>query len=172
MRRLIQEQGIQALLIGGHAVNVHGVVRATQDIDFMMAAADENLVRSVMRAEGYTEQISHHNVTFIHKPGSALRIDLLKVEHDTLRELWNERIYAELSSGVSIPVASLRHLLAMKISALHNNFERRQHKDLSDILELGRIHTLSFQEVLQPLLSSHGSVELEELLRKAWKGAA
>ncbi len=50
----LPEAGIEFLMIGGHAVNYYGFVRATQDIDFMVAASDEQLLREVMSKAGFT----------------------------------------------------------------------------------------------------------------------
>ena len=38
--RRLPKVGLDCLMIGGHAVNHYGVIRATQDIDFMIAATD------------------------------------------------------------------------------------------------------------------------------------
>lgn len=58
------EQGIQALLVGGHAVNAHGYTRATLDVDFMIVSDQEEKIRELMKARGYVNQSNHAGVLF------------------------------------------------------------------------------------------------------------
>lgn len=41
------------LLIGGHALNVHGIMRATGDIDIMVEAGDAEFWRGLLERLGY-----------------------------------------------------------------------------------------------------------------------
>ncbi|MBN1268558.1 MAG: hypothetical protein JXB04_03145 [Kiritimatiellae bacterium] len=74
----LPEAGIAVLMIGGHAVNYYGFVRATQDIDFMATDSDEHALRDVMSKGGFTNVASHENVIFFSRPDSPLRLDFLK----------------------------------------------------------------------------------------------
>jgi len=49
--RALQENGVRYLLIGGVAVNLHGIGRLTADVDMMLALDPENLSRFVAAAE-------------------------------------------------------------------------------------------------------------------------
>jgi hypothetical protein len=58
----LPEAGIPCIMIGGHAVNHYGVIRATQDIDFMIAASASDAVKRIMRDAGFTNMAVHETV--------------------------------------------------------------------------------------------------------------
>ena len=60
--RRLPAVGVDAVMIGGHAVNHYGVSRATQDIDFMIAAADEGAVRRVMQPVEGERQVRRQGI--------------------------------------------------------------------------------------------------------------
>ena len=43
--RSLNEAGVQYVLIGGAALNVHGLIRATEDVDLVIAPTAENVER-------------------------------------------------------------------------------------------------------------------------------
>lgn len=162
-------RNLRVLLVGGHAVNVHGHTRATLDVDFLVVMEDEAQIRALMKEKGYTNQSSHGNVLFCHHPASQLRIDFLKTDSHTMDVLWQSKLERPSGTKPGCPVIGLEHLIAMKLSALRENFSKRRAKDLPDILELARKHSWSFEEKLKPLVDQFGSPELEETLRKEWE---
>ena len=40
-----QEEGVQYILVGGHAVRLNGFVRATEDIDVLLPSSRENALK-------------------------------------------------------------------------------------------------------------------------------
>lgn len=50
--RRFQEEGVEYILVGGHAVRLNGFVRATEDIDILLPSSIEN-GRRVIRALGF-----------------------------------------------------------------------------------------------------------------------
>ena len=169
---IVQEfpsRGIRALLVGGHAVNAHGYTRATQDIDFIIDSDQEELVSNVMKSHGYTNESRHETVLFCMKPEAALRIDFLKTDSSTMNTLWEKRNRLTLEKDAVVFYADIKHLIAMKLTALKGNFSRREHKDLPDILNLAQIHGLSFETDLQPLLQKFGTPELETKIKQSWE---
>ena len=110
--------GIDCIMIGGHAVNHYGVLRATQDIDFMIAAADEDAVRRIMSEAGFSNVASHETVIFFQCPGSPMRVDFLKVDGQTMSRLLQSAVETSYFEGRSVRVPSLRDLIAMKVFAM------------------------------------------------------
>jgi len=51
--RSLADSHVQYVLVGGLAVQLHGFLRATFDIDLVLAMDDENLVRFIDVAKGY-----------------------------------------------------------------------------------------------------------------------
>ena len=52
--RKLDDAGVRYLVVGGIAVNLHGVNRLTHDIDLMLALDSENLGRFVSVAKRYS----------------------------------------------------------------------------------------------------------------------
>lgn len=134
--RLLPEAGIDAVMIGGHAVNHYGVSRATQDIDFMVAAADADAVRTIMHAEGFTNVAVHETVIFFNQPGTPLRVVFLKVDRETMDRLLANAKEIEYFGGHGVRVPQLKDLLAMKLFALSSGGVKREDKDFPDIVNL------------------------------------
>ncbi len=167
--RAFPQQGIQALLVGGHAVNAHGVTRATLDVDFMIVSDQEEKVRALMKANGFVNQSSHGCVLFCNQPGSSLRIDFLKTDSETMATLWKRKLEVPSAESSGCPVVDLEHLIMMKLTALRNNLSGRRLKDLPDILTLAKKHGWSFEEDLKPLIDQFANADVEIELRKAWE---
>lgn len=129
-------EGVNVLMIGGHAVNHYGFTRATQDIDFMIASADEDAVRNIMSTAGYTNIAVHENVTFFSRPNESLRVDFLKVDRDTMEKLMVNSIEIDYFGEKRIRLPQLQDLLRMKIFALSQGGPKREDKDFADIVNL------------------------------------
>jgi hypothetical protein len=155
--RRLPEAGVFALMIGGHAVNHYGVSRATQDIDFMIAASDENTVRRVMQEAGFTNISLHETVMFFSRPGSPLRVDFLKVDQETLSQLLVNAKEVDYFGGHGIRVPQLRDLLGMKIFALANGGAKREDKDFWDIVHLVTENHVSVDVELHELCRQFGT---------------
>lgn len=163
--RLLPEAGVACLMIGGHAVNHYGVVRATQDIEFMIAGDDDAVVRRVMTNAGFTNIASHEIVIFYNRPGSPLRVDFLKVDAETLRTLLAEANVVAVSDGAHVRVPRLQDLIAMKLFALSGGDPRREDKDFPDIVHLVITNGLDADAELKPLCDRFGTPALFDRLR-------
>lgn len=146
----IEESGVNALLIGGLAVNHYGYSRATSDIDFMIAATDTPTIRRFMTGCGFANVDERENVIFFRQSGQALRVDFLRVDNDTMTLLLAD---AETISfyDQTIKVPSLLNLIAMKLFALKQSWDRRMAKDLPDIVNLTRLHNVDLEQSIKPL---------------------
>lgn len=148
--RKLPEAGVAFLMIGGHAVNHYGYTRATMDVDFMIAAEDAPAVREVMKSSGFTNVSEGETVIFFSLPESALRIDFLPVDSETMRQLLAGAIEAHYG-GVRLKVPCLDDLIAMKLFALKSGNPRRGERDSADIVQLMILNKLDLKSVLKPL---------------------
>lgn len=148
--RRLPEAGIDFLMIGGHAVNYYGFIRATMDVDFMIAASDQHAVRRIMTEAGFTNISTAENVTFFSQPDSSLRVDFLSVDLDTLRQLLDRAVQVPYLA-VSVTVPCLEDLISMKLFALHNGSPKRASRDSEDIVRLVIEHDLDLETTLKPL---------------------
>lgn len=162
----LADSGIACVMVGGHAVNYYGVVRATQDIDFMIAGNDITPVRDIMRKSGYTNIAEHDTVVFFNKPGSPLRVDFLKVDKNTMNKLLENAVVAQYGGAHSLLVPQIRDLLAMKLFALASGPLRRKDKDFSDVVQLVIENRLDTLKELKPVCDQYGNSSLYEALCK------
>jgi len=132
----LPKAGVACIMIGGHAVNHYGVIRATQDIDFMIAAPAAETVQRIMRDAGFTNLAVHETVMFFNQPDSPLRVDFLKVDQETMEKLMANAVKAHYAGAEDVWVPSLHDLLAMKLFALSTGGSQRKHKDFYDIVNL------------------------------------
>ena len=134
----LEEHGIEYAVCGGLAMAVHGLPRATVDIDLLILAESLEEAKSVVRGLGYT--IEAQPMTF-HKgaieirrlskidpsDGDLLMIDFLLVT-PTVETAWNNRIKVASPKG-SVFAVSREGLILLK------SF-RRSGQDLDDIERL------------------------------------
>jgi len=134
----LEEHGIDYAVCGGLAMAVHGLPRATVDIDLLILAERLEEARSVVRSLGYT--IEAQPMTF-HKgaieirrlskidpsDGDLLMVDFLLVT-PAVEAVWNNRIRVASPKG-SVSVVSREGLIALK------SF-RRSAQDMADIERL------------------------------------
>ncbi len=159
------EAGIPCLMIGGHAVNHYGVVRATQDVDFMIASSKVDVVKRVMRDAGFTNISEHETVMFFNYPDSPLRVDFLKVESETMEKLLSNAVSVQYARADKVLVPQLNDLLAMKLFALSTGSPKRRDKDFGDIVNLVIENAVDVEAELQPLCEKYGTDSIYEQLR-------
>lgn len=138
-----EEQKIRYALMGGFALGVWGVPRATVDIDFLVHKNDMEKVDRIMKGLGYecrhkTENVTQYisslkvfgEVDFIH----AFRTPSL----DMLERVVEKKVFDE---SASVKVLQLEDLIGYKVQGMAND-ESRRALDLSDIESLLRLNTV------------------------------
>ena len=147
---------IEFVLVGGLAVALHGYQRVTMDVDVVLAMDEGNLQRfiSIAKASGLRPTIPVEIESLTHPKlieqwhrekgmlafslrgpqAMATVMDILVkpvIPFDALRD---DAVMVDVGS-ISIPVASIEHLIAMKTGTGRS-------KDLIDIEELRKIQAL------------------------------
>ena len=118
--RSLNEEGAEYLLIGGFAVVLHGFVRATKDIDFLVEASPEN-IRRVKRALAVLpdraaeliadDELQQYSVVRI---ADEVVVDLVEKACDIDYEQARPGVEQIEVEGVVIPLASKELLIRMK----------------------------------------------------------
>ena len=154
--RRLEKAGVRYLVVGGIAVNLHGVNRLTHDVDLMLAFDSENLRRFVSVAKSYSfkpvvpvkvEDLADpvkvrdwidnkHMLAFGLRPQNPIEptVDILVNSPIEFESAYARRIVAEVS-GQKISIASIADIIAMKTGT-------GRAKDQSDIAMLTRIGNL------------------------------
>jgi predicted nucleotidyltransferase len=125
--------GIRHAIIGGIAVNIHGHVRATRDVDLLIAIEQEGELHELMTELGYLTLDRRAELSSYVRGNE--RADFLHANREISRNLLMEAESVTFA-GVAIPVVSIEGLLGFKIQALNDDPSRL--RDLSDMLELLR----------------------------------
>ena len=140
----LHTHGITYCVIGGVAVNAHGAVRATHDLDLMLSIGDIAKAHEIVTQLGYITIDSGGEITSYVRDHT--RLDLLLAQRPQTQELL-ARAQTIYFGGTMITVVPLEGLLGLKIQAF--NDDPRRLKDLQDIIDLVGLHhyTLNLDEV-------------------------
>lgn len=127
---------VRYALIGGWAVSLRGVQRATFDLDFLLLLSDLDTAHAILRREGYDRVFQSPNVSHYENPGSVLdRVDILHAFRPPSVAMLERAERLPLSAELSIPVLQLEDIVGLKIQAAINN-PKRALGDWNDIHRL------------------------------------
>ena len=135
--RLLNENSVEYLLVGGYAVAYHGYPRTTLDMDIWIAMNAENAAKmvNVMRGFGFSGAISPEiflaadGVVRLGVPPMKLEI-MMEASGVEFEECYSNRVIATIDD-VIINIISLADLRANKRAT-------GRHKDLNDLEHLPR----------------------------------
>jgi len=135
----LDASAVDYALCGGVALAIHGVPRATQDIDLLVQPGDLPRLREVARTCGFVLEslpmdfasgITIQRFTKL-IDGHPLMLDALLVS-TPLRQAWEDRQSAEIEGG-RVRVVSRESLIALKLAAARP-------QDLVDVQRLQEVH--------------------------------
>ena len=152
--RTLNGAAVQYLVVGGLAVNAHGFVRLTRDVDIVLRLEPENAARGLSalvqagwrlaipeKPEAFADAATRErwrtekNMIVLKLWSDAhLRtpIDIFVYEPFDFAAEYAQAVHLEICPGVSAPVVSLATLLEMKRMA-------GRPQDLEDVKELERV---------------------------------
>ena len=131
----LDEAGARFLIVGAHAMAVHGVPRATGDLDVLVQPTPENASRVLRALRDFGAPVDQHRVTEadLERPGTVYQIGLPPRRIDLLTELsgvsfddaWQGRVIVELE-GRAVAFLGRDALVRNKRAAARD-------KDLADL---------------------------------------
>ncbi len=136
-----EAEGLEAILVGGNAVNLHAYSRTTFDLDLLVREGDVERWIAYFKTRGYA--ISRQTENFIRlrleaDPAAALPVDLMLASEETFGKIQAESRRANIGNGLSFAIPSPLHLIAMKLHALRNPMRAEMGIDLQDVRHLMR----------------------------------
>ncbi len=141
LNQLLVDAKIDHALIGGFALAVHGINRATGDIDILIDESNKESVLVTLKANGYS--LSTMTPEVLHLDG-PVRLDILLARRPISREML-ARAKPELLA--KIKVVGAEDLIGLKIQAIANN-PKRALQDKADIQALAtRYPDLDHQKI-------------------------
>lgn len=137
MMRAEEDGALRFFLIGGRALEAHGVVRFTKDVDFLVATEDIPAVFAVLTKAGYRKLAENAIFSRWQHPSRIVDdVDVMYVNAATFAKLLEGSVIHQLGR-VGLRVPSVPSLIALKLHAMRSNPDRLE-KDGRDIAELLR----------------------------------
>jgi hypothetical protein len=136
-----QEYNVSYALIGGFALSLWGVPRATVDLDFLVAAEDMPQVHAIMTSLGYARRYHSTNVSqYVSELRFWGEVDFLHAFRRASLGMLQRAVIKDLFEGtLGIRVVPIEDLVGLKIQAMVND-PTRQPEDLADIEALLELH--------------------------------
>jgi predicted nucleotidyltransferase len=136
---------LEYALIGGFAVSIRTDPRFTQDIDLVVAVADDDAAELAVRRlmeKGYTilavvehEARSRLATARLELPGGAWVVDLLFASSGIESEIVDAADRIEVVPGLRLPVAGVGHLIALKLLARDDQTRPQDAADLRMLID-------------------------------------
>jgi len=124
---------IRYALIGGFAMALRGVQRATIDMDFILMLDDLDKADAIFQNAGYTRVYKSENVShYIAKDLELGRIDLLHAFRGPTLGMLERAEHISIDEGFSLPVVQVEDIIGLKIQA-SVNAPNRSTADWADI---------------------------------------
>lgn len=135
--RAFRDEGVEHLVIGAHALAVHGHVRATLDIDLWVRPTRENALRTWRALERFRAPLSKMKLDDFAEPEVLYQIGMPPSRIDIMTSVtgldfdaaWPNRVMARFGD-VEAPVLGLDDMRTAKQAS-------GRLKDLADLEELG-----------------------------------
>jgi hypothetical protein len=140
--KALHESGARFLVVGAHAMAVHGVPRGTQDLDIWIDRAHDNADRVWHALVAFGAPLSDLDIarSDLERPAQVIqlglppnRVDLLTTVSgvESFDHAWADRVAHDVQ-GVSVPFIGRDALVANKQSS-------GRRKDLADLEALGEL---------------------------------
>jgi len=128
-----RQADIHYALIGGFAMAMNGVQRATVDLDFILLLDDLKHADQILRDSGYQRHFHSENVSHYRSADAEFgRIDILHAFRPATRAMLERVEQMTIDDGVVIAVAKIEDIIGLKIQAACNN-PARHSSDWQDI---------------------------------------
>lgn len=162
LSRTAAETNLQALLIGGHAVNMHGVSRFTEDFDFLIPREKLEAWKALLAGLGFAMFREGPNFAQFARDveKGPKRLDLMLV---------NDATFSKLAAGSlplpepseSLRIVCVEHLIALKLHVLKQDLEHRRLRDFLDVVDLVKKNQIDLQTAeMQEIFERYGTPEL------------
>ncbi|MBK1631330.1 hypothetical protein CKO31_11385 [Thiohalocapsa halophila] len=116
---------VRFALIGGFAMALRGVQRATVDLDFLLMLDDLERADEILRSAGYSRDFHSENVShYIGEPPDLGRIDILHAFRGPSLSMLRRADQIPVADGLTLPVARVEDIVGLKVQAAVNDPQR------------------------------------------------
>lgn len=162
------ELGLPFLIIGGHAVNLHGYSRFTKDVDLLIKRDLLPQWSELLTKMSFA--LSNQGATFCQFRNADVNVpsvDLMLVNQQTFEKL-SAKAGVETQGGISFPIVAVEHLIALKLHVLKQDLAHRRIKDFLDVVELVRLNGIDLQSTeMREIFERYGTEDLYRRIKLA-----
>jgi hypothetical protein len=152
----LDKAGVNYALIGGFAMALRGVQRATMDLDFILMLEDLQIAHRILEQLGYRREFRSENVSHYLSSDQAWgRIDILHAFRGPSLGMLRRAERLTAGYGLTLPVVTIEDLIGLKVQALVNDPARAvgDWNDIRLLLETAREQRLTLDwELLEDYL--------------------
>jgi hypothetical protein len=134
------EKNISYTLIGGIALGMRGITRATTDIDFLVNKKDAALIKEILGSYGYScVYESDNTVQFTSDLKPLGAVDFIYAFRPiSLKMIEDSDTMSVFNGEFDIPVARPEDIIGLKIQALVNNPQRTaiDSRDIENLIDV------------------------------------
>jgi hypothetical protein len=143
----LRREKAQFALAGAFALHAYGLSRATTDLDFVTEASVRERLVTFLESLGYETLYSSLGYSnHLHPEAEMGRVDLIYVDGETARRLFEAPGASFLLGGHDLKVPRAEHLAAMKVHAMKND-PGRALQEMADIRFLLGLDSVDEDEI-------------------------
>ena len=163
----LSEAGVPFLVIGGHAVVLHGHLRNTFDLDLLSAESKLPRARVALNDLGYRTYFETDAFLQLQAPANLPPLDLMIVDDQTFSRIEVTAIQRVLD-GQQIRIPDALRLIALKLHATRDRARRATETDWEDVVGLlaAANRTLEDPELRAIISTYGGNGALAEIKRR------
>jgi len=143
----LDRENVRFALAGAFALHAYGLSRATSDLDFVTEAGVRERLVGFLESLGYETLYSSRGFSnHLHPDAEMGRVDLIYVDGETARQLFETEGASLSLGGRSLSVPRAEHLAAMKVHAMKND-PGRALQEMADIRFLLQLDGVDEDEI-------------------------
>src|SRR5215469_11191575 len=152
----LDEAKVPFLVIGGHAVVLHGHLRSTFDLDLLIADSKFAAARAVLTGLGYRTFFETDAFLQLQAPANLPPLDLMIVDDQTFERI-EGTANRKMLDGRQIRIPDVLRLIALKLHATRDTARRTTETDWQDVVSLLRIANRTLEDPeLRTIISQYG----------------
>jgi len=164
--RALKEAGATFLVIGGHAVVLHGHLRNTFDLDLLISDSKFAKGRAALAGLGYRTYFETEAFLQLEAPENLPPLDLMIVDDRTFDRI-EGTASKKLLDGEQVRVPDVLRLIALKLHATRDTNRRTSETDWQDVTSLLRTTDQNIEDPeLRAIISQYGGPAALAELRK------
>ena len=155
------------LVIGGHAVVLHGHLRSTFDLDLLISDSNFAAARTALTRLGYLTYFETEAFLQLHAPANLPPLDLMIVDDGTFDRIENTS-NEKMLDGEQIRIPDVLRLVALKLHATREPTRRTSETDWQDVVALVLTTNQNLEDPeLRAIVSQYGGpTALAEIKRR------